>query len=169
MDTLQLSHRCSSDHGQPLRLLETKSEVFAKPYGSSSFMSIYFPNKAHPGKHSSFPGCLLEHHIPKQVHDKIYHFLRVSGATCQPKLPLVFVISVWTRPLVESFTQHLPRHIQRMLQQSSKGMYSKKRLADGRIQVTGGKRLKESGKYTSKFGRAIANHLLKRKPRAPCS
>ena len=56
-----------------------------------------------------------------------------------------------------------------MLQQNSEGMYTKKVMPDGRVQVTGGKRLKESGKYTPKFGKHVANLLLKRKPSAACS
>ena len=83
-----------------------------------------------------------------------------------------FMKHMWVshlRPSIEDFTTHLPRHVQRMLRESSKGMYSKKRMSDGRQQVTGGKRLKESGKYTPAFGKFVAKLLLKQKAnRVPC-
>ena len=54
-----------------------------------------------------------------------------------------------------------------MLRESSEGMYTRKRLPDGRVQVTGGKRLRESGNYTPAFGKFVAKQILKRKPAAP--
>lgn len=46
-------------------------------------------------------------------------------------------------------------------------MYTKTRLADGRVRVTGGKRLRASGKYTAAFGRHVAKLLAKQKLQVP--
>lgn len=64
---------------------------------------------------------------------------------------------------MESFIEKLPRIIQQKLLESSKGMYTKKVLPNGRIQVTGGKRLKSSGAYPRKFGQHVAKLLIKQK------
>lgn len=69
------------------------------------------------------------------------------------------------RPSVEAFAGKLSRTAQKTLQASSVGMYSKQRLPDGRVRVTGGKRLKASGQYTAAFGKHVANLLLKNKLR----
>ncbi|CAL1127789.1 unnamed protein product [Cladocopium goreaui] len=69
-------------------------------------------------------------------------------------------------PDVESFSTRLSRAIQKRLQESSKGMYIRKRLPDGRVHVTGGKRLRSSGAYTAGFGKHVAKLLLKRKLQA---
>ena len=54
------------------------------------------------------------------------------------------------------------------LRESSAGMYTKTRLPDGRVRVTGGKRLKESGAYTPEFGKRVAQ-LFKKGAVAGCS
>lgn len=64
--------------------------------------------------------------------------------------------------MLEDFTAKLPRKAQQSLQSSSVGMYSKKYLADGRVQVTGGKCLKASGAYSVGFSKSVAK-LLKKK------
>lgn len=71
--------------------------------------------------------------------------------------------TISSRPSVEDFPSKLSRAEQQKLQESSKGMYSKQTLPDGRIRVTGGKRLKASGHYTAGFGKHVANLLLKQK------
>ena len=67
---------------------------------------------------------------------------------------------------MESFSTRLSRATQKTLQESSKGMYVRKRLPDGRVQVTGGKRLRSSGAYTAGFGKHVAKLLMKRKLQA---
>ena len=67
---------------------------------------------------------------------------------------------------MESCSTRLSRAIQKRLQESSTGMYIRKRLPDGRVQVTGGKRLRSSGAYTAGFGKHVAKLLLKRKLQA---
>ena len=62
---------------------------------------------------------------------------------------------------MESFIDKLPRAIQLKLLESSKGMYTKKVLPNGSIQVTGGKRLKSSGAYPRRFGQRVANLLVR--------
>lgn len=69
------------------------------------------------------------------------------------------------RPALEHFDGYLSRQAQTLLQATSDGMYSKKTLSDGRVQVTGGKRLKSSGAYTPAFGRKVAKLFLKRPER----
>lgn len=59
-------------------------------------------------------------------------------------------------PAVESFKGRLSRAAQKKLQSSSHGMYSKDRLPDGRVRVTGGKRLKASGAYSTGFSKKVA-------------
>lgn len=46
-------------------------------------------------------------------------------------------------------------------------MYSKQRLPNGQVRVTGGKRLTSSGAYTPAFGKQVAKLLLKQKLKAP--
>ena len=46
-------------------------------------------------------------------------------------------------------------------------MYSRQQLSDGRVRVTGGKRLKASGAYPPRFGKFVAQTLRKHKLRAP--
>ena len=65
------------------------------------------------------------------------------------------------RPAIEHFDGYLPRKVQAKLQASSTGMYTKKRLPNGKVQVTGGKRLRASGAYPSGFGRKVASMFLK--------
>lgn len=65
------------------------------------------------------------------------------------------------RPSLQSIGGKLPREVQNHLQRTSEGMYSKQKLPDGRVRVTGGKRLKQSGAYVAGFGKRVA-HLLKR-------
>jgi hypothetical protein len=62
----------------------------------------------------------------------------------------------YLRPAVESFKGRLSRAAQKKLQSSSHGMYSKDRLPDGRVRVTGGKRLKASGAYSTGFSKKVA-------------
>ena len=45
-------------------------------------------------------------------------------------------------------------------------MYTKQKLPDGRVRVTGGKRLKQSGAYAPGFGKRVAHLLKKQKLRA---
>ena len=56
----------------------------------------------------------------------------------------------------------LPRSAQKQLQSTSKGMYTKEVLSNGKVRITGGKRLKSSGAYSAKFGARVAK-LLKKK------
>jgi hypothetical protein len=79
--------------------------------------------------------------------------------------------SVWSfpiRPLLEELKCRLSQAEQKSLRESSAGMYTKKRLPDGRVRVTGGKRLKESGAYTPEFGKRVAQ-LFKKGAVACCS
>lgn len=71
------------------------------------------------------------------------------------------------RPPIEDFNGYLPRKAQSLLQKSAEGMYTRKRLPNGKIQVTGGKRLTSSGQYTAEFGHHVAKLYLKRQP-DPC-
>lgn len=62
---------------------------------------------------------------------------------------------------MEDFVSHLPRSVQNKLRETSAGMYTKKRLPNGKVQVTGGKRLKSSGAYSTGFSKQVAKFLLK--------
>ncbi|CAL1126026.1 unnamed protein product [Cladocopium goreaui] len=64
-------------------------------------------------------------------------------------------------PLLEELKCRLSQAEQKSLRESSAGMYTKKRLPDGRVRVTGGKRLKESGAYTPEFGKRVAQLFKK--------
>ena len=61
---------------------------------------------------------------------------------------------------MEELVEHLSRSKQTALQESAKGMYTKKKVGD-RIIVTGGKRLKDSGAYTTDFNKRVANLFKK--------
>ena len=67
------------------------------------------------------------------------------------------------RPALEDFDGYLSRNAQRLLQSTSDGMYTKRKLGDGRVQVTGGKLLKSSGAYPRQFGKTVAKFFLKKK------
>ena len=71
------------------------------------------------------------------------------------------------RPSLENFEGKLSKADQKRLRDTSKGMYTKQRLPDGRVRVTGGKRLKASGAYTASFGKQVAKLLWKQKMRVP--
>jgi len=68
----------------------------------------------------------------------------------------------YLRPALTEFNGYLPRKAQRLLSLESTGMYTRVINADGKVTVTGGKRLKESGAYTKSFGKKVAN-LFKKK------
>lgn len=82
---------------------------------------------------------------------------RTDGNSSVPKLSAAHL-----RPALQHFDGYLSRRAQTLLRASSDGMYSKKTKDDGRVQVTGGKRLKSSGAYTPAFGRKVAKLFLKR-------
>lgn len=63
---------------------------------------------------------------------------------------------------MEDFVKQLSRAKQQKLQATSKGMYTKQVLPNGKTRVTGGKRLKSSGAYSKCFGVTVAK-LLKKK------
>ena len=68
-----------------------------------------------------------------------------------PSLPL-------PRPAIEDFDGYLPRKCRRLL--SSSGMY-RKEVINGKVRVTGGKKLKASGAYSKKFGQKAASLFKK--------
>ena len=70
--------------------------------------------------------------------------------------------------MLEELKCRLSQAEQKALRESSAGMYTKTRLPDGRVRVTGGKRLKESGAYTPEFGKRVAQ-LFKKGAVACCS
>ena len=55
----------------------------------------------------------------------------------------------------------LTKEQRRSLKISSEGMYTKKIKPDGTVQITGGKKLKESGAYTAEFGEKVAQLFKK--------
>ena len=68
------------------------------------------------------------------------------------------------RPAIDDgFMEQLSRAQQAMLKASSQGMYKVEVLPTGVKRVTGGKRLKSSGRYTSAFGKRVAQLLLKQR------
>lgn len=69
-------------------------------------------------------------------------------------------------PSVEDFVKQLSRAKQQKLQATSKGMYTKQVLPNGKTRVTGGKRLKSSGAYSKCFGVTVAKLLKKKVARA---
>jgi len=65
------------------------------------------------------------------------------------------------RPAVEEFEGKISRSKQASLKATSQGMYSKKQMPNGRVRVTGGKKLKSSGAYTASFGKHVAKLVMK--------
>ena len=87
----------------------------------------------------------------------LHHGLTGSG--------LSWAISVlWPRPPLEDFDGYLPRKARSLL--SSTGMYTKE-VVNGKVRVTGGKKLRSSGAYSKKFGRQVAYLVKKNHGKVP--
>ena len=72
------------------------------------------------------------------------------------------------RPSLQEFHGTISDELRKKLQQSSQGMYTKQKLPNGRVRVTGGKRLKESGAYAPGFGKHVAKLMSKQRLKVPC-